>query len=116
MAGTQSAPQSSTTAAMISGSTPATAAGAGGPAPPRAQALSDLFDTLAAPRAAEVSPADQERHNAEVAKVKDQIAQAKVDLAAENIRMAAKEAELDAQAYRLMLDQNASNDVMRRRY
>ena len=30
--------------------------------------------------------------------------------------MAAERAELDAQAYRLMLDQNASNDVMRRRY
>ena len=29
--------------------------------------------------------------------------------------MAAERAELDAQAYRLMLDQNASNDVMRRR-
>ena len=30
--------------------------------------------------------------------------------------MAAERAELDAQAYRLMLDQNASNEVMRRRY
>ena len=48
--------------------------------------------------------------------MKDQIAQAKADLAAENTRMGAERAELDAQAYRLMLDQNASNDVMRRRY
>ena len=46
----------------------------------------------------------------------DQIAQAKANLAVEDTRMAAERAELDAQAYRLMLDQNASNDVMRRRY
>ena len=48
--------------------------------------------------------------------MKDQITQAKADLAAENTRMATERAELEAQAYRLMLDQNASNDVMRRRY
>ena len=65
---------------------------------------------------AEVNPTDQDQHDAEIAKVKDQIAQAKVDLAAENTRMATERAELEAQAYRLMLDQNASNDVMRRRY
>ena len=51
-----------------------------------------------------------------IVKVKDQIAQAKADLAAEDTRMAAEQAALDAQAYRLMLDQSASNDVMRRRY
>ena len=45
---------------------------------------------------AKVNPVDQDRHNAEVTKVKDQIAQAKVDLAAENTRMAAQRAELDA--------------------
>ena len=82
---------------------------------PPAQVLSDLFDALAT-LMAEVNPTNQEEHNAEVAKVKDQIAQAKADLAAENTRMAAEQAELDAQAYQLMLDQNASNDVMRRRY
>ena len=48
--------------------------------------------------------------------MKDQITQAKADLAAEDTRMAAERAELEAQAYRLMLDQSASNDVMRRRY
>ena len=82
---------------------------------PPAQVLSNLFDALAA-LLAEVNPANQDEHNAEVAKVKDQIAQAKADLAAENTRMATERAELDAQAYWLMLDQNTSNDVMRRRY
>ena len=86
---------------MISDSAAATAAGVGGPAPPPVQVLSDLGDTLAALLAAEVNPADQERHNAELVRVKDQIAQAKADLAAENARMTAKQADLDAQAYRL---------------
>ena len=82
---------------------------------PPAQVLSDLFDALAA-LMAEVNPANQDEHNAEIVKVKDQITQAKADLAAEDTRMAAERAALDAQAYRLMLDQSASNDVMRRRY
>ena len=82
---------------------------------PPAQVLSDLFDALAA-LMAEVNPANQDEHNAEIAKVKDQITQAKADLAAEDTRMAAERAALDAQAYRLMLDQSASNDVLKRRY
>ena len=47
MAGTQPALHSSTAAAMISGSTAATAVGAGGPVRPPAQVLSDFFDALA---------------------------------------------------------------------
>jgi len=47
MARTQAAPHSTTAAAMISGSTAATAARAGGPAGSPAQVLSDLFDALA---------------------------------------------------------------------
>ena len=66
--------------------------------------------------AAEVDTAARDQHNAEIAKVKDQITQAKADLAAENARMATERAELEAQAYRLRLDQNASEEVMRRRY
>ena len=69
MAGTQLALHSWTAAAMISGSA---AAGTGGPVRPPAQVLSDLFDVLAT-LMAEVNPADQDAHNAEVAKVKDQI-------------------------------------------
>ena len=53
---------------------------------------------------AEANPANQEVHNAEIAKVKEQITQAKADLAAENARMTTERAALDAQAYRLMLD------------
>ena len=107
MAGIQPAQHSSTAAAMISGSAAATPAGAGGPVRPPAQVLSDLFDALAMLLVAEVNPANQDEHNAEIAKVKDQIAQAKADLAAKDTRMAAERAELDAQAYRLMLDQSA---------
>ena len=69
---------------------------------PPAQVLSDLFDALAT-LMAEVNPADQDAHNAEIAKVKDQITQAKADLAAEDTRIAAERAALDAQAYRIML-------------
>ena len=65
---------------------------------------------------AEVSPPDQDAHNTEIAKVKEQITQAKTDLAAEDTRMAAERAALDAQAYRLMLDQSASHEVMRRKH
>ena len=79
------------------------------------QVLSDLFDALAA-LMAEANPADQEAHDAEIAKVKEQIVQAKADLAAEKDRMAAERAALDAQAYKLMLDQNASQEVLKRKH
>ena len=81
MAGTQPAQHSSTAAAMVFGSAAVTAAGAGGPARPPAQVLSNLFDILAV-LLAEVNPANQDEHNTEIAKVKDQITQAKADLAA----------------------------------
>ena len=97
MAGTQAALHSSTTAPITSGSVTAIAAGAGSSARPSAQVLSDLFDALAV-LMAEANPADQEVHNAEIAKVKEQITQAKADLAAENARMTTERAALDAQA------------------
>ncbi len=104
---------------MISGSAAAAAAGAGGPARPPTQVLSDLLDTLTTLLTAEVNPTNQDQHNAEVEKLRDQIAQAKEDLAAEDTRMAEERAALDAQSqpiqvqnYRLMLDQNASNEVL----
>ena len=92
MAGTQPALHSSTAAA--------TAAGAGGPVRPPAEVLSDLFDVLAT-LMAEVNMADQGAHNAEVARVKDQITQAKADLAAEDARIATERAALEAQAQRI---------------
>lgn len=95
MAGTQPALHSSTAAAMISGLVAATAVGAGGPVRPPAQVLSVLFDALAT-LMAEVNPANRDEHNAEIAKVKDQITQAKADLAAEDARMTPERAALDA--------------------
>ena len=80
-----------------------------------AQVLSELFDALVV-LMAEANLADQDVHNMEIAKVREQITQTKADLAAEDTRMATKRAALDAQAYRLMLDQNASHEVMRRKY
>ena len=53
---------------------------------------------------AEVDAAARDQHDAEILKLKDQIAQAKADLAAENARMATERAELEAQAYRIRLD------------
>ena len=64
--------------------------------PPPTQVLSDLFDALATLMAAEVDAAARDQHNVEISKVKDQIAQAKADLAAENARMATEQAELEA--------------------
>ena len=46
--------------------------------------------------AAEVDAANRDQHNTEIAKVMDQITQAKADLAAENARMATERAELEA--------------------
>ena len=98
MAGTQLGLNSSTAAAMVSRSVVATAAGAGGPARLPAQVLFDLLDTLTTLLIAEVNPRNQTQHNAEVAKLQDEIAQAKEDLAAENAGMTAERATLDAQA------------------
>ena len=95
MTRTQAALHSSTATATISGSAAATVAGAGGPVRPPAQVLSELFDALAV-LMAEVNPPDQDAHNTEIAKVKEQITQAKTDLAAEDTRMAAERAALDA--------------------
>nr|XP_020189043.1 uncharacterized protein LOC109774690 [Aegilops tauschii subsp. strangulata] len=89
----------------------------------RDEAQSAVWEIQEAKQIAAVNPADQDQHNAAVAKLRDEIAQAKEELNAENARMAKERASLYAQAqwiqsesYRLMLDQNASNDVMRRRH
>ena len=90
---------------------------------PPAQVLSNLLDTLITLLTTEVNQADQVQDNTEVAKLRYEIGQAKEDLAAENARMTVERATLDAQAqwiqahsFRLSLDQNASNEVMRRRH
>ena len=69
--------------------------------------------------AAEVTPANQVQHNAEVAKLRDEVAKDREDLDAENARMTTEQALLEAEshwiraaAFRLSLDQNASNVVL----
>ena len=63
------------------------AAGAGGSARPPAQVLTDLLEALATLMEVVVTPDNQEQHKVDVAKLRDEIAQAKVELAAENARM-----------------------------
>lgn len=117
MAETQPTLQNSTAAAS------GPAAGAGGSARRPTQILSGLMDSWTTLLATAVTLETQDRHNTEVAKLRYQIAQAKEDLAAEDTRMAEERADLDAQAqriqaenYRLLMDQNASNEVFRRRH
>ena len=99
------------------------AAGAGSPMHSPAQVLMDLTDKMTTLLTATVIPVDQAQHDAEVAQLKLDLAKAKEDLAAEGIRMAAERAALDAQAqliqaqsFQLTMDQNASNEIMRRRH
>ena len=108
---------------MTSSSMATTVAGASRSACPPAQVLTELLEALATLMGVEVTPDNQEQHKVDVAKLRDEIAQAKEELNAENARMAEERTALDAQAqqiqsqsYQLMLDQNASNEVMRRRH
>ena len=85
--------------------------------------LIDLTDRLTTLLTATVNPVDQAKHDAEVARLREEIAQAKENLTAEDTRLATERAALDAQAQRirsqafqLTMDPNASNKVMRRRY
>ena len=120
MAGMQPVQNSTAAAAITSGSA---AAGAGGPARPPAQVLMDLMDKMTTLLTSMVNPADQAQHDVEVAQLHEEVAQAKENLAAEEVRMSAKRANLDAraqqiqaQAFQLAMDQNAYNEVMRRRH
>ena len=74
------------------------AAEAGGPTRPPAQVLSGLLDAWTTLLTIEVTADDRDQHNAEGTKLRDQIAQAKEDLAVEETRMAEEWAALDAQA------------------
>ena len=83
----------------------------------------DLMDKLTTLLTAVVEPADQAQHDVEVAHVREEMVQAKENLAAEEVRMAAERAALDvraqqlqAETFRLSVDLNASNEVMRRRH
>ena len=85
--------------------------------------LIDLMDKLTALLTAVVEPADKAQHDVEVARVREEMAQDKENLAAEEVRMATERAALDARAqqlqvktFRLLVDLNVSNEVMRRRH
>ena len=72
---------------------------------------------------AEVTPANQTQHNMDVAKLCDEIAQAKEDLNTENTKMAMEQASLEREAKRLQaenfhlsLDRDASNTIFSRRH
>ena len=120
MAGTQDGHNSSAATPAATGSA---AAGSGDPARPPAQVLMDLMDKLTTLLTVVVEPADKAQHDAEVARVREEMVQAKENLATEETRMAAERAALDARAqqlqaetFRLSVDLNASNEVMRRRH
>ena len=57
-----------------------------------------LMDKLTDLSIAMVNPANQAQHDAEVAKLRDEVALAKEDLAAEDVRIVEERAALDAQA------------------
>ena len=90
MAGTQ--PGQNSTAAT------AAAAGSGDPARPPAQVLMDLMDKLTTLLTAMVETADKAQHDAEVARVREEMVQDKENLAAEETRMVEERAALDARA------------------
>ena len=98
MAGTQPGQNSTTAAAITSG---LGAAGAGGPVRPPAQILIDLMDKLTTLLTATVIPANKDEHDTEVARVREEIAQAKEALAAEDTRLGTERAALDARAQQL---------------
>lgn len=120
MAGTEPIQNSTSAAAITTGSG---AAGTGDPARPPAQVLLDLMDRMMTLLTAVVEPADKAQHDAEVARLRGEVAQAKEKLAAEDVRMAAERAALNAraqqlqsEAFQLSMNLNASNEVMRRRH
>ena len=65
---------------------------------PSAQVLFELLEALATLLIVEVIPVNQAQHKVDVAKLQDEIAQAKEDLNAENARMATERATSDAES------------------
>ena len=81
-AGTQPILGSTAATAMTSSTTTVMAVGAGGSERPPTQVLTDLLDALATLMEVEVTLDNQEQHKAKIAKLRDEIAQAKAELAA----------------------------------
>ena len=80
------------------------ATGSENPEPSPAQMLMDLTDKLAALLTIVVEPADKAQHDAEVVRVREEMAHAKENLAAEVVRMVAEWAALDARAQQLQAE------------
>ena len=62
------------------------------------------MDKLTTLLTAVVEPADKAQHDAEVAHVREEMVQAKENLAAEEVRMAAERAALDVHAQQLQAE------------
>ena len=71
---------------------------------PPAQVLSELLEALATLLMVEVTPANQAQHNVDVAKLRDEIAQAKEDLNVENAKMATERAALEMESQQIQAE------------
>ena len=89
MAGTQPGQNSTAATAAATG---LAAAGSGDPTRPPAQVLMDLMDKLTTLLTAMVEPSDKAQHDAEVACVREEMVQAKENLATKETRMAIERA------------------------
>ena len=83
----------------------------------------DLMDRLTTLLTVVVEPADKAQHDVEVARMREEMVRAKENLATEETQLVAERATLDAcaqqlqaETFRLSVDLNASNEVMRRRH
>jgi len=66
--------------------------------------------------AADVTPETQAQRNTEVTKLREDIAQARAALDAEKVALEAESQRIQAEAFKLSLDQAASNVVLHRRH
>ena len=71
---------------------------------PPAHILMDLMDKLTTLLTGMVEPADKAQHDTEVARVHEEMVQAKENLAVEEVRMAAERAALDVRAQQLQAE------------
>ena len=69
-----------------------------------AQVLSELLEALATLLMVEVTPTNQAQHNMDVAKLRDEIAQAKEDLNVENAKMATERAALEMESQQIQAE------------
>ena len=68
---------------------------------PSAHVMMDLMDRMTALLTTVVTPTDQDQHDAELARLREEVAQAKENLAVEDVRLATERAALDARAQQI---------------